>query len=164
MKFRRTTIWMSCLLPVLALACFTLLKHQQIGAGKEVILPIEGYDPRDLLSGHYLIYQVQYGIKGLCDKKGSYSNIVCLEPKFSQVGKVPNKHCQVFIRGNCRNHQFNAGIERFFVNEKKAKLLEQLIREKKAEVKVRVSSDGKAHVTHLQLDGKPFELFVNKNK
>ena len=41
--------------------------------GSEIILPISGFDPRDILSGHYLVYRIDYGIqnKDIC---GNYDN------------------------------------------------------------------------------------------
>ncbi|WP_367898964.1 GDYXXLXY domain-containing protein [Leptospira sp. WS58.C1] len=54
-------------LPILVLASIALEREFDLRNGKVLILPITGYDPRDLLSGHYLRFQI--------DRK--YSNDVC---------------------------------------------------------------------------------------
>lgn len=61
----------------------------------EVTLPITGYDPRDLLSGHYLLYQIEWD-------------------------KVD---CKQFKRGRCPVRDFQEA-HRFYVPEDKAQALE----------------------------------------
>ena len=60
-------LFFALLLPVLLLASVAGWKSWVVAAGNRVILPIQGFDPRDLLSGHYLIYTIDYGIEGLCE-------------------------------------------------------------------------------------------------
>lgn len=68
--------------PIFALAALTTYKKYVLSFGKEIVLPISGYDPRDLLSGHYLIYQIDYGVSGICSRNsGQQTGYVCLEPK-----------------------------------------------------------------------------------
>ena len=47
-------------LPILFLGIWGLILSFQMNSGIEVRLPIMGYDPRDLLSGHYIQYQIDW--------------------------------------------------------------------------------------------------------
>lgn len=53
-------------LPIVALAFLAGYHYTTYHAGKEYRFPITGYDPRDLLSGHYLVYRIDYGLGDLC--------------------------------------------------------------------------------------------------
>lgn len=68
------------------------------GLRQEVVLPIQGYDPRDLLSGHYLSYQIDW----------------------------KRANCAQFEAGICPTDDFPKEM-RFYVPEHQAKRLEQLI-------------------------------------
>lgn len=65
----------------------------------EVVLPIKGYDPRDLLSGHYIAYQIDW------DKAD----------------------CRVFNRGRCPVSVFGKS-GRFYVPEDRARALDDAFR------------------------------------
>ena len=45
------------LLPACAFAIYIGLSYHQLISGQEVRIKIEGYDPRGLLTGHYILYQ-----------------------------------------------------------------------------------------------------------
>lgn len=65
----------------------------------EVLLPVRGYDPRDLLSGHYISYQIDW------DKA----------------------NCAQFVRGRCPVSDFGPS-GRFYVPEDKAHALDDVFR------------------------------------
>ena len=64
-------------LPLLILASWAGWLAIQRESGREVKVVISGYDPRDLLSGHYLAYTIdwnrtdcrQFNEQGICPKK-----------------------------------------------------------------------------------------------
>lgn len=146
------------LFPILALAALTDYKRSVLTFGTEVTLPITGYDPRDLLAGHYLIYQVDYGVNGIC--QGTYAEkkigFICLdEPKqFSFTRPEP---CRNLIRGVCNFSRFEAGIERYYVPQERALELEQKVRSKSASIVLSLPSSGQAQVKDLLIDGKPWQ-------
>ncbi|MBQ9272042.1 MAG: GDYXXLXY domain-containing protein [Alphaproteobacteria bacterium] len=47
-------------LPLVCLAIWTIFLAVQQKRGSEVKVAIQGYDPRDLLSGHYIQYQIDW--------------------------------------------------------------------------------------------------------
>lgn len=143
------------LFPILALGALTAYKRSVLTFGLEVTLPITGYDPRDLLSGHYLIYQIDYGVSGLCpstysEKRTGY---ICLdEPKRFSFSQPDG--CSKMIRGVCNYSRFEAGIERFYVPQEKALELEQRIRSKSASIVLSIPPSGQAQVKDLLIDGR----------
>ena len=57
----KTKILAVCfLLPFICLLLWTLSLAWQRGHGTEVKVAVTGYDPRDLLSGHYIQYQIDW--------------------------------------------------------------------------------------------------------
>lgn len=144
------------LFPIVALAALTAYKKYILSFGNEVVLPISGYDPRDLLSGHYLIYRIEYGVDGICsDRSGRRNGYVCLEPKMFSY--VPPAGCTKLIRGVCNHGRFEAGIEKYYVPEDKARNLEKQIRSKSASIVLSVTSSGRVQVKDLLVDGQSWK-------
>jgi uncharacterized membrane-anchored protein len=144
------------LFPIFVLAMLTFYKAYILSTGEEIILPISGYDPRDLLSGHYLTYSIDYGLESVC-KPNTNSNqqpgYVCLEPKmFSYTAP---EGCSKMIRGVCSDYgRFTAGIEKYYIPEDKAKMLDNQIRQKAASIVLSITPGGQAQVKDLLINGK----------
>ncbi len=47
-------------LPIIVLFCWVSALQLSRSTAEKIVLPVSGYDPRDLLSGHYLAVQVRY--------------------------------------------------------------------------------------------------------
>lgn len=149
----RQSLLLALAFPVLVLAGLVLFRTAALRTGQEVTLPISGYDPRDLLSGHYLTFRVDYGLDSLCSGSGpSETAFVCLEPR--GVSKSIPAECPIFIQGNCKGSVFEAGIERYYVPEEQALKLEELVRSKAASIRISIGRDGRAQVKDLLIDGK----------
>jgi GDYXXLXY protein len=69
--------------------------HQLAQQGEEWLIPVQGYDPRDLLRGHYVQYQYDWPVEKKATADGaeedpspmsdiSYASAICIE------GKAPN--------------------------------------------------------------------------
>lgn len=146
---------LSLVIPIVVLGALVFYKRHILNEGIEVILAVEGYDPRDLLSGHYLTYTVKYEVEGLC--VGIYDpteHYVCLETKTSSSEEPVG--CRLYIRGYCQTGRFVAGIERYYVDEKLASELEKKVRDRKASVVLSVTRSGHAQVKDLLIDGRPW--------
>lgn len=61
-----------------------------VKSGQEIILPITGYDPRNLLSGHYIDYQINWAHADCTQFDGD----ICPKDGFNQNGRVyvPEKY------------------------------------------------------------------------
>lgn len=146
------------ILPIVILIGITANLKYTIEHGKEVILPISGYDPRSLLQGYYLMYTVDYGITDICKNEHFHSEqkaYVCLEPK--QFSYSQPENCAILIQGTCQYRTFKAGVERFYASQQNAQQLEKLVRNHSASVALAVTKSGQAFVKYLLVDGKRWE-------
>ncbi len=151
---RTRRLLVALLIPIAALAALAGWKGWIATTGHRVTLPIEGFDPRDLLSGHYLIYRIDYGVEGLCEGKLGTA-YVCLDPK----GYFPDKpaECRLPLRGSCDATRFTAGIERFYLPEDKARALDRVVRDKRGSVVLALDGHGGAQVVDLLIDGRSWK-------
>ena len=113
--------------------------------GVNVRLKIVGYDPRNLLSGYYLRYNIDYGMNNICLWSASNNNLhhnlqlkikhntkcVCLDPpqpngmstKVSKVFWVGDScadkpdNCSVYLEGQCSFEGFKAIPEKYYFPE-----------------------------------------------
>jgi uncharacterized membrane-anchored protein len=169
LRRRKLALAAALLAPLLLWAALVSYKTFNLYfAQHRLILAVHGYDPRDLLSGHYLQYRVDYGggEEGGCGlasspeaETASYlymHNPGTPEARLDQ--RPPADPEAVYIKGVCRRGLFQAGIERFYVPEDKAPLLDRILRaaEIPAGVEVRISAGGQAQVREFLLDGQPW--------
>ncbi|MBF0195122.1 MAG: GDYXXLXY domain-containing protein [Magnetococcales bacterium] len=165
---KKLSLWpvIAVIIPLLALAGLVVEKERRMTQGEEVVLPIVGFDPRDLLSGHYLIYQIQYNVKNLCKKISKQSEnkigyVVINPPEFQTWEPTIG---QVFIKGECKNGNFKAGIERFYIPQEHAKILDEVIRGKQGKIVLSVFYDGRAQVKDLLINDKSWSIFLEEQK
>lgn len=168
---KRDWKWIATLLlPIVVLLIYAGMKEVHLRHGFEVVFPIEGFDPRDILSGHYLTYRVDYGIITECwsDTWGDRSVHPCVcvltserKPKTEFFGDCPARRsqCVAVIQGECRNSRFESDIERFYIPENKAGVLDQVVRNKKGEIVLSVSAEGKPLLKDLLIDGKSWREY-----
>ena len=91
------------IIPFLCLASWALYLTIEKETGQEITVSITGYDPRDLLSGHY----IQYTIDWTQTDCSQFKNGICPKDEF------------------CKNAQWGR-ICRFYIPEKNAKELDRL--------------------------------------
>ncbi|PJZ58394.1 GDYXXLXY domain-containing protein [Leptospira barantonii] len=169
MKILKILLPIALLIPVAFFASEIVYLEFVKKSGKELILPVNGYDPRDLLSGHYLRYNIEYQTYSLCtsastDDSDSFrkfdknqTHCVC----YSHPGRIEEgdgtfvencnaetlqdrKVCKLYLRGNCQYGRFRIDNERFYVNETKALDYEKRLRDEKVHIRLKVDGDGKA--------------------
>ena len=154
-KSKKIHVLIALIIPIIALFALAIYKKYNFLTGHEVILPITGYDPRDLLSGYYLTYTVEYDIKQIChDKKYREDKVayICLKPRDFSYTKPYN--CDLFIKGVCNKRTFKAGIERYYVPKEHAQRLEKLVRSNKMSIVLSIPKNGDAQVKDLLINGK----------
>ncbi|MEI6414202.1 MAG: GDYXXLXY domain-containing protein [Pseudomonadota bacterium] len=169
MSHYRLRVLFSLLLPLAILAGLVASKQLTREWGTAVRLSISGYDPRDLLSGHYLIYRIDYGVpvcgSGPAATQSDVSRQVpahiCLVPRHFEYGTPVASRCSLAIPGHCQAGRFQAGLERFYIPQEYASPLEQAVRDKKAEILVSVTpTPGAAVVKDLLIGGRPWREVV----
>lgn len=142
--------------PIIVLFGFMLYKQSIIKNGQQVDLEITGFDPRDLLSGHYLIYKIDYKAENTCQP---HHNAICLTPKREFIKN--KKKCDLYISGTCSNKKFKTGLERFYIPEKHAQDLDKLIRVKgTGKLRISVTNTGKAVIKDLLINKKPLKKWI----
>jgi uncharacterized membrane-anchored protein len=156
----------SVLFPIVVLVGWVVKLELTKHHGREVELKVRAYDPRDLLSGHYLQYTVDYG-ESVCEHGfGNRSEVcVCLSEDISptvaswsgECGSRPTE-CGTFIAGNCEYTRFNAGIERYYIPETFTTQLTQV--PPASTIRVRVASDGRALVEEFLVGGVPLAQYL----
>jgi uncharacterized membrane-anchored protein len=164
------SLLLALLLPAIVLLGWVTRLELRRQQGQEVVLAVQAYDPRDMLSGHYLQYAVDYGFNP-CELKvgrGDSSVCVCLEaPSLrsdvwragwsGECSALPDE-CATHLRGSCEYSRFTAGIERFYIPEAYAPKLTRV--PPNATITVRVAGDGSAQVTDLLVNGAPLSQYV----
>lgn len=73
-------------LPLLGLAASWLLADNASKQGTEWEVPVQGYDPRDFLQGHYVMYQ--YAWPGLGRDAGVFGRDLCLSGRPPRIDRV----------------------------------------------------------------------------
>jgi uncharacterized membrane-anchored protein len=144
--------------PIIILLSLLVYKQTIINTGQTVTLPIIGFDPRDLLSGHYLRYRIDYKASNSCDYDSSKTVELCLKPKayFLDPSQVAIQACDLHLVGYCQKGQFIAGIERFYIPEQYAQQLDKKVRDAQGSLQVSVTKNGMAVIETLLIDGQPW--------
>ena len=151
--------------PFFMLIGMVILNEYHLKTSRTIVLPVEGHDPRDLLSGYYLVYKIRYGLK--CPKNPSYSKgkvkaYMCFEPKKQITLFRKPKHCSFFLKGYCfSNGDFYSHGDRFYLPEQKAQEIEKLFRSAvKKSVVLSVTKKGHALAKDLLIDGKSIQSLI----
>lgn len=157
--------------PILVLVLW--VAKLQLGAttGAEVTLSITGYDPRDLLAGHYLRYRVSYDLETLCAKASKEPTCVCLEYSSDaqrhqatwagSCEELSSKSCgPLFLRGVCDESRFVAGIERYYIPEAYSEVLATVPGD--ASIRVKLDGDGSSQVTAMYVGAERVEDYAQR--
>jgi len=124
------------LLPVFILLTWVATLEVQIHQGREVVVRLRGYDPRDLLSGHYISYMLDWA----------------------------ETDCTQFEDGVCPQGDFDWS-GRFYVDEDKAPALDKLVRDENntAEMVFSYRKGMKPLALNLLVNGESWEKAAGKN-
>lgn len=159
-------------LPLVVLFGMMFARQARLSRGSQVVLPIEGFDPRDLLSGHYLTYRINYGASAdcyggqgagrklyACLKKKSGDEGLYRASRFIGADDILDSDCSLFIAGRCENGRFAAGVEKFYIPEQHAASLDKAVRTGKGKIVLKVSGSGAAAIQDLLINGKSWREY-----
>lgn len=157
-------VLVAILIPILALLGWVSSLSYHIATSKTIQVRIQGFDPRDLLSGHYINFSL--ALDGLipCDGSTREERCVCYSPSSDGVfheavwaGSCDAKPspCATFLRGRCERSRFEAGVERYSIPEYLAPVLGVLPQNSSALLSL--NSSGEGHVLKLFTDGVEIE-------
>lgn len=167
MMTTRRQLILAAMIPIIFLIFIFLKSYSDLIFGTRVMLPVEGFDPRDLLSGQSISYRVKYDTPRMCGPRPrNYlkppESFVCLKPKFFSHNEPDSKKCQLYIKGRCKYGRFLAGIEQFYLPEEAAVKIEKLIPYHKATIEISISRNGSALVKQFFLDDMPWKQFLKQ--
>ncbi len=156
---RRLLHALALALPLAGLAATWGMTHARAQQGTEWDVPIAGYDPRDLLRGHYVIFT--YDWPGLERReRWEMPRALCLHgtaPVIERVTDDAGRGCANPVRAYDFSDDFGGGIVtgRLYVSQAEgARLQEQLTDPAlEATVRVRLREDG--HITPLRITFRP---------
>ena len=154
---RRIASALALLLPLAGLGGIWAHAHVRAQQGTEWDVPIGGYDPRDLLRGHYVVYQYEWPGDSVRDEDLPYAGEACLTGTAPTITNVtltePGLPCEHRVRGSYDFGAAEGGLVggRLFVDQQEGKRLEAQLRDPslQASVRIRVREDG--HITPLRI-------------
>lgn len=156
--------WLALVLPLLVLAGGIVRGERAIRSGETWRFDIGGYDPRDLLRGRYLRFQIEerWGEPYDRDHKSPEADCACLER--GDPGSPPIQHAAscAFARSECAHFVLRADLEaidRFYIPEAKARDLERRLQDAAARDAARavivINPRGAPILVDLEVDGAP---------
>lgn len=145
------------LLPTLILAGWALSLPLLRAAEPVMRVRLAGFDPRDLLRGHYLLARLD--IAGLPPGRAGAGDCVCLTPGGAdgRPGFTALPACTPDVLSSCAYPLADPGRElRLYQSQERAVRLEALLRDAKVRVDVAVRFDGQGGIAleDIQVDGK----------
>lgn len=151
---------------------------RQTQGGQVWQVRISGYDPRDLLYGHYLTYRYDWAIEGNAPVTQGPA-CLCLNPsapdhrepssRLVSCGE-PHPQCQsvigVYGHGDHYSLKPDSGVERYFIPEENAAQIESLLRDSshKMRMALRVHGDRGVAVNGLMVDDMTLEDYLRRKK
>jgi uncharacterized membrane-anchored protein len=160
----RRSLLLALALPIVAVALMAARAEHVSRTGRQVRLKIEGYDPRDILSGQYLRYKVAFRWDATGDRCAAAECCYCLNGPENTEPAVARTSCS--SRGTCDSWFPETEMERmarYYIPEGRGAPLERALRDKRAEIVVRISGNGTVVVQELLLDGQPWRTAVDGN-
>jgi hypothetical protein len=157
----RSALALALALPLAGLAASWASSHHAAQQGTEWEVPIAGYDPRDLLRGHYVIYRYDWP-----ELEGRRTNlaletVLCFEgepPRIARVYRPGANGCPGhFVRasGGWNDPQGGLASGRLYVPQTRAAALERRLADPALQgmLRIRVRDDG--HITPLEIEFVP---------
>ncbi|WP_413585268.1 GDYXXLXY domain-containing protein [Bdellovibrio sp. HCB274] len=148
-------------IPCVVLLSLALYNQHFIMTGPVFEFEIEGYDPRDILAGHYLRFRIKYATDTKCTISYGPANM-CLKPQQRVMEGDDVAGCENWIAGRCENALFRDDLDRFYIPQDRSLLLESQLIAGHASVQV-VVGKGNALIKDLLVNGKPW-TDVQKNQ
>lgn len=166
MRRRLTTI--AVIIPVLGLIVLILRAQFTIASAPTWRIPIEGYDPRDLLAGQYLQYRFRFnwGSEHECgsgDEASPWLDHGCclclqradplgIDPEVTRVScDSPPARCDGVLEAAAVRPPL-----RYFIPEARATDLENALRTRAAALELVINPERAPAIVELYLDGRPW--------
>jgi hypothetical protein len=172
---RRSFIAVAVALPLVVLALGIVRSERHLADGRRWSFEVTGYDPRDLLRGHYIQYRLAFGEIDLpvvgaadgvpCDDETGETCCLCLshEVPGGPVAFVERTTCEL-ARSECEGAlqvRYLGELERYYIAEERAAeltlIFQDASREHRAHLVVAIDALGKPQIVTLLVDDMPVE-------
>ena len=164
---------LAAFLPVCVLLIWVAYLTFIVKGHDSIMLSVKAYDPRDLLSGHYLQYAIEYGPAMPCARDGNFgesrfTDCVCFDQSpdgspattswSGDCNARPPYGCPLWVTGTCENGRYEVGIERFYIPEEFSKPLRRV--PDNSTIQVHLNGKGNGIVTDFFVAGQPLKVYV----
>jgi hypothetical protein len=162
-------------LPVCVLAFWLISLEWQLAQAQKIEIAVRGYDPRDLIWGHYLNYELDLGQHNPCAKEQTETALpndmsrVCwdqseelFDPYWAGTCGDRPSSCTLFLRGRCQSKRFTAGVERFYIPEADTVFFERM--PEGSRLVLRLSKDGRGFVDALKPWGLDYQEWLKQRR
>ncbi|NRD88861.1 hypothetical protein C8024_04400 [Sphingopyxis sp. BSNA05] len=169
-RLRRFLLPLALLLPLVGLGLIWLATEQESREGTEWDVPIAGYDPRDLLRGHYVQFRYDWPAveqdqlpiwaaprKSLCIR-GTAPAIASVEVRDLDVADLmPDDRCDALVQVNPWSEEGNDGLtrDRLYVAQQAAGGYEKKLADPELQGIIRVRVNNNGFITPLSLRFQP---------
>jgi hypothetical protein len=157
-------------LPLLVLMLGIVRAEHQLAHSRRWSFEITGYDPRDLLRGHYLNYRLKLDegpALERCDDNSGGRCCLCLRTSGSaQPPKVRRASCALATQrcDGVLQTRYLAQLQRYYIPERSAdaltRRLQKAASERRALLVLAIDPTGHPTVDALLVDGQPIEATV----
>jgi uncharacterized membrane-anchored protein len=153
-------------LPILVFVLAIVRAERHISEGEVFRFSIAGYDPRDLLRGHYLQFSVAYDWqedRGVCEVGSGDDCCLCLMGTGNSPPSVVRSTCEA-ARTQCDGAVLQSEIDeldRYYVPESQARQAELFLQARRSSdsafIVVSITSEGKVQIIDLVIDGESLD-------
>jgi uncharacterized membrane-anchored protein len=150
------------LLPLVTIVAGIVSAERHLATSSEWVFEIDGYDPRDLLRGHYIEFRLELHEEraaGSCVGLGTVACCYCLERRGTAIPpRVTRTTCSDAASCDGRLRVDKAtGTHRYYVPEQRARQIEMQLMEAaqtgRAQVVLAIDARGTPQIVELRLGG-----------
>lgn len=166
MMHKKTLV--AVLVPFVLLCLLIIRAEITLSKGQEWQFQVQGYDPRDLLRGHYLRFRVDYNweTSNMCSDANDCC--LCLTDTGALVPKVKRVSCEI-AKNQCDGYmrsEFENSLNRYYIAENQAARAEQILREAQADnaafITLSINRKGEPLIKDMILHGESLENLIKQ--
>lgn len=167
----------SLLIPFFILLGLVLKTEFDIRIGERILVEVEGYDPRDILRGRYIVFRYKWDFdqnktkayqernENSTKRQSTRDDYLCLmaNKKVYPIKEDEDQHlCRHIVRGDFyegfnQRPEFSLGLEKFYVPEKYASMIEKKFMQKSGKIAIVINGQKRAVLLDLIIDGKSWK-------
>ena len=148
---KRALLAMSLALPLVVFSASWVMTWRQAQQGELWLAPITGYDPRDLLRGHYVQYRYDWPTGRADDTSLNHADALCIHGHAPHITYVsvytgPQDRCAAIVRATSGTRREVQGLDRgiLYVSQPRAITLSKQLADpgRQGFVQVKIRPDG----------------------